>query len=48
MTVLTTAADSLTTENPLWSEMQVLRNIQVKYKRILGCDKFLVHLQRVS
>lgn len=48
VTVLSTAADTLTSENPLWGEMNVLSNIQAKYKRILRCDKCLVFLQRIS
>lgn len=47
VTVLTTSADTLTSESPLWDEMKVLQNIQAKYKRILRCDRFLIFLQRV-
>lgn len=46
--LLTSSAEILTKDHPLWTEIKVFQNIQAKYKRILHCDKCLQLLQRVS
>ncbi|KFM68997.1 hypothetical protein X975_01556, partial [Stegodyphus mimosarum] len=48
VTILTTGAEILTADHPVWTEIKVFHNIQEKYKRILHCDKCLQLLQRVG
>ncbi|XP_071034648.1 uncharacterized protein [Parasteatoda tepidariorum] len=48
ISILTSSAEILTTEHPIWEEVKIYRNLQTKYKRILHCDKCLQYLQRVS
>ncbi|KAF8764113.1 uncharacterized protein LOC129965932 [Argiope bruennichi] len=48
VSLLTTSAEVLTQDHPIWAEIKVFRNVQEKYKRILHCDKCLQLLQRVG
>ncbi|GIY72282.1 DUF4477 domain-containing protein [Caerostris darwini] len=48
ISLLTSSAEILTQDHPIWTEIKVLQNVQMKYKRILHCDKCLQLLQRVT
>ncbi|GBN23445.1 hypothetical protein AVEN_219093-1 [Araneus ventricosus] len=48
VSLLTTSAEVLTQDHPIWAEIKVFQNVQEKYKRILNCDKCLQLLQRVG
>ncbi|CAL1276564.1 unnamed protein product [Larinioides sclopetarius] len=48
ISLLTTSAEMLTQDHPIWAEIKVFQNVQEKYKRILHCDKCLQLLQRVG
>ncbi|GFU44815.1 DUF4477 domain-containing protein [Nephila pilipes] len=48
VSLLTSAADVLTKDHPIWTEIKIFQNVQAKYRRILHCDKCLLLLQRVG
>ncbi|GFR02975.1 DUF4477 domain-containing protein [Trichonephila clavata] len=48
VSLLTSSAEVLTKDHPIWAEIKIFQNVQAKYRRILHCDKCLLLLQKVG
>ncbi|GFY44852.1 uncharacterized protein TNIN_260331 [Trichonephila inaurata madagascariensis] len=48
VSLLTSSAEVLTKDHPIWGEIKIFQNVQAKYGRILHCDKCLLLLQKVG
>ncbi|GFT21715.1 DUF4477 domain-containing protein [Trichonephila clavipes] len=48
ISLLTTSAEVLTKDHPIWGEIKIFQIVQAKYRRILHCDKSLLLLQKVG